>query len=172
MESALSAGEVGVIGFEANGGFLTASPFLVNGQTLAALPTRDSFLPILALLDLASREKRPVSAISDAFGMPVALSGRLEEYPTEASNALMARLRASPGNLSSFIAPFGDGAAVDETDGLRVHLTEGNTIHFRPSGNAPEMRCYVEAATEEGAACMLEMALEFLRNAAGRQRED
>ncbi|MGN7733618.1 phosphomannomutase [Ensifer sp. 22564] len=169
MDAGMSAGEMGVIGFEANGGLLTASPFLVNGHRLAALPTRDCFLPILALLYLASRENKRISAISHAFGMPVALADRLENYPIEASNALMARLRASPDNLSSFLAPFGDIAAVNDTDGLRVQLTVGNTIHFRPSGNAPEMRCYVEAATEEAAARMLEMALGLLRNAVGNQ---
>jgi phosphomannomutase len=36
---------------------------------------------------------------------------------------------------------------VDETDGLRMTLADERTIHLRPSGNAPELRCYAEAET-------------------------
>jgi phosphomannomutase len=36
---------------------------------------------------------------------------------------------------------------VDETDGLRVTLASGEIVHLRPSGNAPELRCYAEADT-------------------------
>ena len=34
---------------------------------------------------------------------------------------------------------------VDTTDGLRLTLNNGCVIHLRPSGNAPELRCYAEA---------------------------
>ncbi|HDK0096261.1 TPA: phosphomannomutase, partial [Escherichia coli] len=30
-------------------------------------------------------------------------------------------------------------------DGLRLTLSDGSIIHLRPSGNAPELRCYAEA---------------------------
>jgi phosphomannomutase len=36
---------------------------------------------------------------------------------------------------------------VDETDGLRVTLTDERIIHLRPSGNAPDLRCHAEAET-------------------------
>ncbi|WP_369922687.1 hypothetical protein [Marinomonas polaris] len=35
--------------------------------------------------------------------------------------------------------------SIDETDGLRMTLNSGDIIHLRPSGNAPELRCYVES---------------------------
>ncbi len=34
---------------------------------------------------------------------------------------------------------------VDETDGLRITLADGRIIHLRPSGNAPELRCYADS---------------------------
>jgi len=37
--------------------------------------------------------------------------------------------------------------AMDTTDGLRVTFEGGGVIHMRPSGNAPEFRCYAEAST-------------------------
>ncbi len=44
------------VGWEANGGFLIASPLkLPGGAAIAPLPTRDSFLPLLAVLSLAAK---------------------------------------------------------------------------------------------------------------------
>jgi phosphomannomutase len=39
-------------------------------------------------------------------------------------------------------------------------LSSGDIVHFRPSGNAPELRCYTEAATPERAEELLEWGLE------------
>jgi phosphomannomutase len=41
--------------------------------------------------------------------------------------------------------------AIDQTDGLRIYLDNGEIVHFRPSGNAPELRCYAEADTQDRA---------------------
>jgi phosphomannomutase len=48
---------------------------------------------------------------------------------------------------------------VDLTDGLRMTLDSQDIIHLRPSGNAPELRCYCEAATPESAELMTQMVL-------------
>ena len=61
------------------------------------------------------------------------------------------------------VAPIGVPAAVSDIDGLRVTLEDGSVIHFRPSGNAPEMRCYVEAESEAAAARLLAAGLERIR---------
>lgn len=163
MMEALAAGKRGVMGFEANGGLLTASPFTVNGKTLDPLPTRDCFLPILAPLYLSVSQKKSLSTIAKDFNLPVAAADRLENFALEKSGALMAHLRASRANLENFIAPVGTIAAVSDIDGLRISLTDGSTIHFRPSGNAPEMRCYVEAATETAANALLAKGLDLAR---------
>jgi len=39
-------------------------------------------------------------------------------------------------------------ARVNRTDGLRIIFTNEEIIHLRPSGNAPEFRCYAEAKTD------------------------
>lgn len=162
MLEALGEGRHGVMGFEANGGLLTASAFTVRDVVLAALPTRDSFLPALAALYAAVRERKTLSQIARDFNLPVAASDRLENFAVERSAALMAHLRASRENLASFVAPLGTIAAVSDVDGLRVALDNGRTVHFRPSGNAPEMRCYVEAETPEGAEALLRQGLSLV----------
>lgn len=164
MNEAVAAGEIAVAGFEANGGTLTATPFTVNGHTLAPLPTRDSLMPVLAVLALRAAEERPLSQIAAGFALPAAASDRLENFPVETSAALMAELRSGADALSAFLAPIGVPQKVSDIDGLRVTLEDASVIHFRPSGNAPEMRCYVEAADEAATAWLLDAGLRRIRD--------
>ena len=164
MEEARDAGASAIVGFEANGGTLTGSDFQVSDAAFAALPTRDCFLPILAVLSRAAEDKVSLSTLAKTFALPVAAADRLENFATERSAALMAYLRGSAENLARFLAPIGEAAQTSDIDGLRVTLKDGRVIHFRPSGNAPEMRCYVEAKTEEDAAKLLEAGLAEIRN--------
>nr|WP_272213092.1 hypothetical protein [Marinicella sp. W31]MDC2879036.1 hypothetical protein [Marinicella sp. W31] len=159
MMEALSAGKDGVMGFEANGGLLTASPFHPADDTIAALPTRDCFLPILSALYLAAKDKRAMSELAKAYSLPVADADRIKDFAQERSAALMAFLRESDENLTAFLEPIGDVASRSDIDGLRVTLEDGRIIHFRPSGNAPEMRCYVEAEDAEAASSLLQQGL-------------
>ncbi|WP_333631179.1 phosphomannomutase [Agrobacterium cavarae] len=164
MADALSEGRDHVVGFEANGGFLTATPFTLHGKQIAPLPTRDCFLPILATLQLKASQGKTLSEVAAAYSLPVAAADRLQDFAQEKSSALMEHLRASRSNLEAFLKPVGAVQSTSDIDGLRVTLTNGNTIHFRPSGNAPEMRCYVEAANEDEANALLNQGLDLIRN--------
>lgn len=163
MLDARASGKDRVIGFEANGGTLTGSTFTVNGAALAPLPTRDCFLPMLAVLSLAASERKPLSAVAGAFALPVAAADRLENFPVKTSAKLMAYLRHSPDNLSEFLSPIGAPASTSNIDGLRVTLKDERVIHFRPSGNAPEMRCYVEAVDDAAVNELLRSGLSRIR---------
>jgi phosphomannomutase len=162
MNEAIQAGAMRVLGFEANGGCLLGSDVEINGAVLKALPTRDSFLPILAVLNRAAAGT-PLSKIAQEYRLPFALSDRLENFPVEASAALMAHLRSSEASLAMFLGLVGTPASVSDIDGLRVTLADGAIIHFRPSGNAPEMRCYVEAKTEAAAKALMAKGLGLIR---------
>lgn len=164
MEAARQAGGI-VVGFEANGGVLLGSDCPVNGKVLSALPTRDSFLPILAVLGTAASTGKSLSGLRESWNLPVCASERLENFPVEASRGLMRRL-ANRDALRQFLAPFGAVADVEETDGLRARMTSGEIIHLRPSGNAPEFRCYAEAASHDRASEIVAMALERARDTA------
>ncbi len=162
MQQALASGKKAVVGFEANGGFLTASPFSAAGGEIAALPTRDCFLPLLAALYLAASRNLSVSKLADTFNMPVTSADRIQDFAQSRSSALMSYLTASDENLAAFLAPMGAIAGKSTIDGLRVTLADGRIIHFRPSGNAPEMRCYVEAETEDLADELLHRGLSLI----------
>jgi len=157
MQQLTADGIPAVVGFEANGGFLTGSKTSFGGVALDPLPTRDSALPILAVLHEACSRNVTLSELVGSLGLPVSLSGRLQDYPTGTSRDLMVWLAQEPGNLSRFLGY--DIRKMDTTDGLRCELAGGEIVHLRPSGNAPEMRCYVEATSPDRASRLLEEML-------------
>ena len=91
------------------------------------------------------------------------MSDRLVDYPVEMSRALMASFAVDRTNIDRFLQDLGAIFRVDWTDGLRVVLDDGSVVHLRPSGNAPEMRCYVEAPTVDVAHGLLHTMLTRLR---------
>ena len=161
MEASYDTGKI-VIGFEANGGVLLGSDCSLYGKTLTALPTRDSLLPILAVLGTVASTGKSLSLLRELWGLPVCASERLQDFPVESSRGLMRQL-ADRDQLQRFLAPFGTVAEVDETDGLRTRMQTGEIIHLRPSGNAPELRCYSEAANHERATAIVALTLERAR---------
>lgn len=164
MNEAIASGAKRVLGFEANGGCLLGTDVEIGGTLLKALPTRDSFLPILAALGKAAASKRPLSEAAAGYNLPFALSDRLENFPVEANAALMSHLRASQVKLAVFLATVGIPASISDIDGMRITLADGGVIHFRPSGNAPEMRCYVEAQTEAAAKALMVKGLDLIKD--------
>lgn len=162
MEEARAAGARAVIGFEANGGVLLGSELESEGKRLAAMPTRDAMLPIVATLATIKRSARPLSAIAAEAGFAIALSNRLQEIPQARTAELIARLDAPDATFrDKAFAGHGGVASLDRKDGLRMTLGDGATVHFRASGNAPELRVYVEAPDTASAEALLTEGLAF-----------
>ncbi len=146
-----------VVGFEANGGVLLGSDVTVNDATMRALPTRDALLPLLSVLGAARAAGLSLSRLAATLPPRVARSDRLEHVPQERSALLLDRLRA---DAQGFLGTLGTVRSVSDIDGLRYELTSGDVIHYRPSGNAPELRCYTEAGTAQRADELLAWGLE------------
>jgi phosphomannomutase len=146
-----------VVGYEANGGFLLNSPVSRDGRTLAALPTRDALILIISLLLLARREGKTLSQLVATLPPRYTASGLLKNCPVEKSQAILARFGTGDEakDQAELVAAFGGvvGAsavtAINRTDGVRVTFANGEIVHLRPSGNAPEFRCYTEASSED-----------------------
>lgn len=156
-----------VIGYEANGGFLLGWDADGPAGVLPALATRDAVLPLVA----------PLAAAGNAGGLAALVAqqparftaaDRLQDVATQTSLALVARLETDPQDRAAFLAEI-DGVeqALDRTDGLRMTLQDGRIVHLRPSGNAPELRLYVEADSPDAAAVTLEHGLALLRRTLG-----
>lgn len=166
MTEATAAGAQLVVGFEANGGVLLGSDVNREGRILNALPTRDAMLPILATLAYAARAIKPLSQIAAEQKFAIALSNRLQGVPQEKTVALITRLDADdPAYRDATFASHGGVVARDRRDGLRLTLGDGTTVHFRASGNAPELRVYVEAIEQSHAEALLREGLDFARQA-------
>jgi phosphomannomutase len=170
MNALVADGQASVCGYEANGGFLLATPVEVGGQTLGALPTRDAVLPILSVLVDARRQGVTLSALQAQLPERYTFSERLQDYPTAQSQALIAHLEQ--GDVAAILARLtamfgtlaGKADGIDRTDGLRIHFAGGDIIHLRPSGNAPELRCYTESDSAERAATLNGEALALVRD--------
>jgi phosphomannomutase len=123
-----------VAGFEANGGFLTTT-----------LPTRDALTPVVAVLSHAKKKQKKVTELVSELPQRFTCSDRVKDFP-----ATLAKKKIEAAR-KEFLASDRPGNACDTTDGLRMTFSNGNIVHLRASGNAPEIRCYTEAASEKEA---------------------
>jgi phosphomannomutase len=153
-----------IVGFEANGGFLTGSDIELGGRRLAALPTRDAALPMLAALHETVRASCSLSDLAARLPPRFGKSGLIDDFPPEASRAILRRFSGPAGRdaLDSLFGSqqgFSPIARIDETDGLRIYFTNGEVAHVRPSGNAPQLRVYAVASSQERANQIVKLAL-------------
>jgi phosphomannomutase len=155
MADAGSRGGRSIVGFEANGGVLLGTEVIAGGRRLGALPTRDALLPILAVLALAKHRGKPLSSIVSEVGARHALAHRLQDVPGDESRVLLEKLAEDAGFRARFFETVGHAGEVSVVDGVRVELEGDCLVHYRASGNAPELRCYVEAPTQERARELL-----------------
>jgi phosphomannomutase len=151
-----------VAGFEANGGFLLGSDVLVNNKLIKALPTRDAVLPALMLLAAASEKN--ISELVISLPQRYTHSDRIQNFATEKSLTILSIAKEQPEvfftqlGFSEFVV-----TEINTTDGLRMTLMTGDIIHFRPSGNAPELRCYAESNSIEQAQELVNHALQQIQ---------
>jgi phosphomannomutase len=150
-----------VVGFEANGGFLLGSPAQLGGHSLEALATRDAVLPMLLVLAGARRRRCALSRLTDDLPERHSFSGRLQDIDPAACAALLQAAFDSEQGMERLLGE--RPVALDRTDGLRATLAGGDILHVRLSGNAPELRCYAEAAHAKEAerlcgACLLRLS--------------
>ena len=137
-----------VVGYEANGGFLLGSEVQLERGLLAPLVTRDALLPILLVLSMARRQGMRLSQLVASLPARVTHSDRLQHVAPDAVRKLLPQLDGDADLLCRMLAPGSGGiAGINRMDGLRVSFANGDIVHLRASGNAPELRCYAEAAS-------------------------
>jgi phosphomannomutase len=111
-----------IVGWEANGGFLTGSDIELNGATLAALPTRDALLPILANLFASVEQGVSLAALWERLPARFGRAGLLDDFPVAASQAILAKF-IPPGDAIEVEFDFADGVFDrSRADGSRTPL--------------------------------------------------
>ncbi|TNH45191.1 phosphomannomutase [Photorhabdus luminescens] len=152
-----------IAGFEANGGFLLGSDININGKILRSLPTRDAVLPFLMLLSAA--KDKGISQLVDELPKRITYSSRIKNFATEISLKMIKNAQKDPEALLQKLGFDKEQLSeLNTIDGLRMILSNSNIIHLRPSGNAPELRCYVEANDAETAKYIVEHTLHKIQN--------
>jgi len=81
-----------IVGWEANGGFLTGSDIALTKATLVALPTRDATLPILANLFAAAEQRIGLAALWNRLPARFGRAGLIDNFPVAVSQAILANL--------------------------------------------------------------------------------
>lgn len=165
--AAMAEASGAVVGYEANGGFLLGFTAQGPAGPIAPLRTRDCVLPLVVGLHAArgstlsarAQQEPPVTTLSD----------RLQNVPQEKSAALVTALSDNTAARTAFLAPLGQACAdIDLTDGVRMTLETGDILHVRPSGNAPELRLYIEADRPDTAQELMSEALDHLAHEIAR----
>ena len=156
-----------VVGYEANGGFLLGFEACGPAGTLSPLMTRDCLLPIVAPLAMARAKAVTLAELVSDLPPRFTAADRIAGIPTEASNAFIAELTEDPAARAAFFADRAEETGIDLTDGLRVSFADGTILHLRPSGNAPEFRCYAEAETAERAERLMRETLQAVSQRLG-----
>lgn len=146
--AAMAQAQGRTVGYEANGGFILG--FEVKG--ISPLLTRDALLPLLTVLSLA--RDQGVAALVAQEPARVTASDRLQNVLPSDADAILRRLRDMPQVLLP--AP---PVLVDQTDGLRFTFSNGDIMHLRLSGNAPELRIYAEAGDHARAQDLLKAGM-------------
>lgn len=159
---AMEANSGRVVGYEANGGFILG--FKAQGPcgTLDPLMTRDCLLPIIA--PLAMTKQRGISLARLVSMMPKRFTAadRIQGIPSARSQAFITKLITDQRRRTRFFSGLAKEASIDTTDGLRVTFEDRTIIHLRPSGNAPEFRCYAEADTTTRAELLVQKSLNLV----------
>jgi len=148
-----------VVGYEANGGFLLGFEATGSAGSIDPLMTRDSVLPLVSVL--VAGQGRPLSALMEHQPQRFTAADRLQNIERETSLDLIERIKKDP----AWFAGLFNASIIDtnETDGFRMTFADQTIIHVRPSGNAPELRVYVEAESAVAAGKLLDAAFSTIK---------
>lgn len=156
-----------IMGWEVNGGYLVGTDVdMPSGTVLKSLPTRDALLPIICTLVQAIDHQVSISQLFAEYPKRYTQAGLLDDFPVEASQkiiklfsdkdqaqtALKSVLRAEDG--------FSELLHVDMTDGARLVFNNHDVLHIRPSGNAPQLRAYANADSQDRADTIVKLSIQ------------
>lgn len=157
---------VSVAGWEVNGGFLLGSTIATTQGTLDPLETRDAVLPIIGALLASSDANRTISQHFATLPKRYTSAGLIDNFPITSSHRIIESFSedttATREKLASFFTPalgFGPIKALNAMDGVRIYFENNDIVHIRPSGNAPQLRAYSVADSQERADEIVRMCL-------------
>jgi len=153
-----------VMGYEVNGGFILGATLHSGLCKLEVLKTRDAVLPIVVLLKESQSRAAKVSGLLDDLPLRFTASDRLITSGASSTVQLVLDGLRKDHNFHDLLESKTIMiASRDSTDGLRAVMSNGDILHVRPSGNAPELRIYAESSCPEHARSMVSYALSAIK---------
>jgi phosphomannomutase len=151
-------------GYEANGGFFCGSDINKEGRILKALPSRDAIIVILSILHSSVLQNKPVSRLLSELPERYTFSGEIKGVTKESGAEILQKLfdRQYLGILPKELLSISI-KSTDLTDGVRLVFENEEILHFRQSGNAPELRVYSESDTEDSAKRIVDQSIMNLK---------
>ena len=159
-----------VVGYEANGGFLLQTSVLKAAKKLVALPTRDALIYLLGITILSKQQGMSLSQLVAKLPQRYTYSDRLQNFSQESSKRILDLFsenlskEALQNQVNLSFNSVGNLVSTDYTDGVRMIFDSNLIIHLRPSGNAPEFRCYTEADSIVRAKEVNQLVMRWLNN--------
>ena len=134
MERAIAKGIPRVVGWEANGGFLTGSDITRNGNVLTALPTRDAFLPLLCALFAAHNRKTTLPKVFDTLPPRFSRASLLRNFPRPTSMKIVERFSPPEASMQD-VSYQSDGVTASDADQANVPVSEAAVKRFEQIRN-------------------------------------
>ncbi len=155
---ALAARAERVVGWEVNGGFLTHSDITFGSKTLKPLPTRDALLPIICAILAAKDSNQSLSDLFDDLPKRFTQAGLIDNFNNDNSAKIVETLAHEDERANQLVSKvftaengFDQVDSIDSTDGIRIRFRNNDVAHLRPSGNAPQLRIYSNADSQDRA---------------------
>jgi len=166
MQEEAAKGKQRVVGWEVNGGFMLGADMNVGDKTLEALPTRDALMPIIVAMKAAIDAGVTLSELFEGLPKRYTEAGLIDNFPTEVSARIIEKFSDNTPEvyqaLGAFFTAehnFGAVTKIDSLDGVRIFFDNGEIAHLRPSGNAPQLRIYSVADSQERAEEIVALAI-------------
>jgi phosphomannomutase len=123
----------------------------------------------LAIILLAEQEQLTISELLVTLPQRYTYSDRIKDFPTLLSQKIINKLTEGDVDeqkvtIQSHFNMLREPKIIDTTDGLRITFKSNDIVHLRPSGNAPELRCYTESDSRKRAEELNVAAINVLRN--------
>lgn len=135
--------EVGAqIGFEANGGILSAE--VIYG--------RDAGSALIKMLNILKKTNKPLGRLTSEFPKFYLTRDKVN-CPTELNDLILGEVKRNYR-----------GKKIEDLDGLKIHINEESWVLFRPSGNAPEFRVWSEAKTQKKSKDLYNEGMNLVKN--------
>lgn len=114
------------------------------------------------MLLIASRNST-ISQLINNLPQRFTWSDRVKNFPSDSSQQIIKNAISSPNNFFNSLGYESlSCSAIDETDGARFTLNNGDIIHLRPSGNAPDSVVMLRPVMKIRLSNMLRMCWEIL----------